>query len=247
MLIKTKINQTLKTARQLILDAVFPTFCLACQKEGRGWCCDKCWLNITFNKNLHCPACGSGEILGKFCVTCQKNYTLTGLWVAQNYSQPTIRALIYGLKYKGITEVTPRLADLLTITLKIFSLPPAWHPTPRAEWTLCPIPLTSKRERERGFNQARLLTKLVAEQNNLPWTDFLTRTKFKKPQVDLPESKRLQNVAGSFKLKSQTQVKDQIIILVDDVYTSGATMNECAKVLKTAGAKEVWGLVVAKG
>ncbi|MFA4936813.1 MAG: ComF family protein [Patescibacteria group bacterium] len=247
MLTNTKTYQTIKTGWQFILDAIFPTFCLACDQEGRGWCCDKCWLNISFNRSLFCPACDQQQILGKFCDNCKKDQSLTGLWTAQNYSQPTIRALIHGLKYKGITEIAPRLADLLTITLKIFSLPPAWHPTPRQQWILCPVPLTGRRERERGFNQAELLTQLVVEQNNLLGKNLLIRTKFKKPQVDLPTSERHQNVENAFTISKDASIKDQTIILVDDVYTSGSTMEACAKVLKLSGAREIWGLVVAKG
>ena len=65
--------------------------------------------------------------------------------------------------------------------------------------------------------------------------------------MDLPEAKRAQNVKGAFALKPNANVTGKTIILLDDVYTSGATMEECAKVLKTAGAREVWGLVIAKG
>ncbi|MFH1866822.1 MAG: ComF family protein [Patescibacteria group bacterium] len=231
----------------IFLDALFPCFCLACKQDGRGWCCDKCWLDLTFSRSLYCPDCAKPSILGKFCDTCQSGHFLTGLWVSQPYSQPTVRAIIHGLKYQGITEVAPRLADILTITLQTFALPPAWHPTPRWEWILTPVPLTAKRQRIRGFNQAELIAKLVSKQVNLPLDYYLRRTTFRKAQVDLKNNQRRDNVVGAFKLKPEAELSGKTIILVDDVYTSGSTMEECAKILKTAGTHEVWGLVVAKG
>ncbi|HBV33173.1 TPA: hypothetical protein DEB72_01420 [Patescibacteria group bacterium] len=243
----TKISNNIKTAWGLVLDAIFPTFCLACKTEGRGWCCDLCWLKLKFIRALRCPDCGQASSLGKFCANCEVKHSLTGLWVSQNYGDPIIRALIRGLKYDGVKDVAPRLADVLVITMQIFGLPPVWHPTPRFEWELQPVPLSAQRERARGFNQAKLLSALLTQQINLPVVDYLRRKKFNKAQVDLPEAKRAQNVKGAFALKPNANVTGKTIILLDDVYTSGATMEECAKVLKTAGAREVWGLVIAKG
>lgn len=167
--------------------------------------------------------------------------------MSQNYGDPIIRALIRGLKYDGVKDVAPRLTDVLVITMQIFSLPPAWHPTPRWQWELQPVPLNARRERARGFNQATLLGSLLVQQINLPVADYLHRKTFHKPQVDLPEDKRAQNVKNAFTLKPDSNVGGKTIILLDDVYTSGSTMEECARVLKQGGAREVWGLVIAKG
>ncbi len=244
---RERINQTLKTTWKIILDAVFPTVCLTCHKEGRGWCCDACWAKLNFKCTLFCPACGQDDSLGRFCTNCQTSQQLAGLWCSQNYADPTVRALIHGLKYDGIKEVAKQLADILAITLKIFSLPPAWHPVPKQNWLLVPVPLSPRRECERGFNQAKVLTQLLAQNTGLSYVELLARTKFIKPQVELPHSERAQNVKNVFKIKPGAKVLNQTIILVDDVYTTGATMNECAKILKEGGALEVWGLVVAKG
>ncbi len=247
MLTKIKIIHILKTTWKTILDAVFPTVCLSCKQENKGWCCDVCWAKLNFHRTLHCPVCGQVDTLGRFCPNCQANSSLAGLWHSQNYADPTVRSLIHGLKYNGIKEVAGQLADILTITLKIFSLPPAWHPVAKQNWLLTPVPLFRRRERERGFNQAAVLASLLSVNTGLTYTELLWRTKFKTPQVDLPHEQRPQNVKNVFKIKPGAKILNQTIILVDDVYTTGATMNECAKILKEAGALEVWGLVVAKG
>lgn len=185
--------------------------------------------------------------MGRFCDNCADGKNLDGLWASHYYSEPIIRAMIHGLKYTGITELARPLADLLTITLKIHSLPPAWHQIPKADWLITSVPLTNKRKRHRGFNQAELIAKGVAATGGLNFLETLTRIHFKKPQVELSNTHRLSNVQGAFALKNNIEIKDKALILVDDVYTTGSTMNDCARVLKQAGVKEVWGLTVARG
>ena len=110
-----------------------------------------------------------------------------------------------------------------------------------------PVPLSRKRRRWRGFNQAELLARAVAQNYGLTLdSNNLIRIKHKKPQAKLNEIHRLANVKECFAWRGGDLNKKNII-LVDDVVTTGATLNECAKVLKAAGAGQVWGLVVAKG
>lgn len=107
---------------------------------------------------------------------------------------------------------------------------------------LVPVPLHPQREKMRGFNQARLL----AEQLGLP-AEMLKRIKNKHPQAELPREDRLKNLKNSFKISGKFDLSNKKIVLVDDVCSTGATLNECAKVLRQAGAKEIWGLVLARG
>ena len=114
-------------------------------------------------------------------------------------------------------------------------------------YLIVPIPLHSKRRRERGFNQAELLAKTISENLGLLPTNALERTKNTKAQAKLKKSEcREENVAGCFKIKNPESVRDKNIILVDDVFTSGATMNEAVKILKENGAKRIIALVAAK-
>jgi len=126
-------------------------------------------------------------------------------------------------------------------------------------FTVIPIPLHKQRLRFRGFNQAELLAKEVAEHFSIPLeTNVLERTRAVLAQAKIKNHKdRKENIKNIFKINSEfikkcvkegkNLLKNKIIILVDDVATTNATLSEAAKVLKEAGAKEVWGLVVAKG
>jgi len=123
---------------------------------------------------------------------------------------------------------------------------------------IIPVPLHKKRKRWRGFNQAEVITDVLVNYFNLDISiDRLVRIKHKKPQAKLGEADRKTNIVGCFawlalpnkenKKRPSLDLAGQNIILIDDVVTTGSTLNECAKVLKQAGANEVWGLVVAKG
>ena len=107
---------------------------------------------------------------------------------------------------------------------------------------------------QRGYNQSELLAQEVGEKTGLKVVELLSKNKKTKQQVELQGVKRRKNLKGVFKLKNKNcklpsgmQIDKKNILLVDDISTTGATLNECAKVLKEAGAKKVWGLVVARG
>ena len=111
------------------------------------------------------------------------------------------------------------------------------------------VPLHKKRLRWRGFNQAEYLAKRVADHFGLIFRDdIIIRQKYTPPQVKIRDYKeRAKNIKGAFKCLSPRSIKNKKIILIDDVCTTLSTLGECAKVLKKAGAKEVWGLVLARG
>ena len=241
------LGRTLKQTSTWILEAVFPTFCVSCKTKYRGWCCDTCWQKITFIKRLSCPSCHQDEIMGKFCNNCAPNKHLDGLWTSHYYSETTIKEMIHTLKYNGTRELAKPLGNLLTITLKIHSVPPTWHAVPKNDWIVTAVPLTKKRERQRGFNQAELIAQHVAERGGYQFEKVLKREHFKKTQIELSNEKRVSNVKNAFTVNNNHSVNNAAIIIVDDVYTTGSTLEECARVLKISGAKEVWGLTVARG
>jgi ComF family protein len=110
-----------------------------------------------------------------------------------------------------------------------------------------PVPLHKKRLRLRGFNQALLLAHGISEQFMIPLNyDNLIRIRYTRPQVELSGRDRAENVRGAFNLLRPAEVCEKRILLIDDVFTTGATMNECAKVLKDAGAASVTVLTLAR-
>jgi predicted amidophosphoribosyltransferase len=114
-------------------------------------------------------------------------------------------------------------------------------------WLIVPVPLHPRRERERGFNQAKILAEIVAHHFNLTLIEALKRIKNTKPQAKIKDiEKRMQNIFNCFAIKSPEAIQGKNIILIDDVFTSGATINEAVKVLKQNGAKKVIALVLAK-
>ena len=113
---------------------------------------------------------------------------------------------------------------------------------------LVPIPLSRKKLKERGFNQAQEIAKELSLSLKIPLlSDVLLKIKETSAQVELQGKDRQENIKGVFVCQKPDLIKSKKIILIDDVFTTGATMEECARVLKTAGAKEVWGVTVARG
>jgi ComF family protein len=112
---------------------------------------------------------------------------------------------------------------------------------------IMPVPFHSKRFRQRGFNQALLLAHRLSDRNKLPFScDNLVRVRPTRPQVELTGDERIKNVVGAFALKKPGAVEASHVVLVDDVFTTGATMNECADVLKKSGAAQVTVLTLAR-
>jgi len=117
------------------------------------------------------------------------------------------------------------------------------------EWVdlLIPVPLHHRRLRERGFNQALLLARILKKRYNKTLaTRVLRRWRWTEPQVNLSEKARKNNVKGSFVISNHMTVKEKNILLLDDVYTTGATINECGRTLLKAGANEVYVLTLAR-
>lgn len=116
---------------------------------------------------------------------------------------------------------------------------------------IIPVPLHKKRLNERGFNQSLLIAHYLSKRLCIPLSiDRLQRVRWTRPQIELSRYERLKNVRGAFAVwadfKHAPTIKDKRVILVDDVYTTGATVNECAKVLKKAGASEVVVFTIAR-
>lgn len=199
----------------MILDFLFPKYCLECKKEG---------IYI--------------------CGGCLKKVSLSG-WSYGNYSifkyEGVIRKAITSLKYKFAYDIANELTSILTEKLKNkgFLL---------KNTTLVPIPLHKQRQNWRGFNQTELIGEKVVKIMNWKFIpDLLIRQKQSLPQVGLKSSVRRNNVLGVFSLNPKILLsKHTNILLFDDVYTTGSTINEAKKVLKEAGFKNIKSLTIAR-
>lgn len=149
-----------------------------------------------------------------------------------------MREAIYQLKYQNLKGLTAPLAQLLYDYLKASPMPGE---------ILVPVPLHQKRIRERGYNQATLLARELSKLSNLPMVDdCLVRQRFTPPQARTANVKQRQdNVTEAFVCRNE-KLQNKQVLLIDDVSTSGATLNACAEAVKTAGATSVWGLALAR-
>lgn len=253
--IKNFSQSFLKTTTKLwlfFIDLILPIECLACGQEGT-WLCEVCFSQIAINQPTGCFICQKPEPFGRTCSDCLDDYYLNGVLAATDYEQPIVARLIKTMKYKFAKTINHDLAKLIISFLRPLWLirttldNPPWINNAN-ETIVLPVPLHPKRLRWRGFNQAEELAKEVAEYFRFDLVvKNLVRIKNNPPQAKLDGASRLTNVEACFMVKDKLIVAGRQIILVDDVMTTGATLRECAKVLKQAGAKEVWALVVAKG
>lgn len=230
----------LEKTKTFFLDLLFPITCLSCGTEGQ-YLCLACQARI-IPPDQRCVTCSKGSLLGQIHAACQnQKIHLSGIMVAADYHQKVIRDLIWNLKYNSIEAIADTLSQLLADhlvaqdTLDYFDAA-----------AVVPVPLHRKREKQRGYNQAALLAVNLAKRLNLEYSPVLKKTKKTSSQIDLERHERLENVRDSFAAVPPPSLGERKILLIDDVATTGATLNECAKVLHTHGAGEIWGLVVAR-
>ncbi len=227
--------------------ALFPKLCLRCETHG-SYACPFCLTKINLTRQLKCPTCHKTSPLGEFCLNCKKDEpALNGLWSATAYADPLIKKLIKTFKYEGILEINDILSHLIWSVLKAHYLPPHWHNLPLDKWIISPVPLHKTKQRWRGFNQAELMAKKLSQLTGLKFDNSLIRQRRTFKQSRLNDSWRQSNLKDAFILADNINPAGKIYLLIDDIYTSGATLENCARVLKQAGAVEVWGAVVAKG
>lgn len=225
---------------------LFPLRCFGCEIEGT-LACPTCLAAIPEREYQECPICRRPyQKNGAVCHDCRKTTALDGLFIARTYRHRLLQKLIFALKYRFIAVAADPIATLLAESI-------AHHPFPLPDLVI-PVPLHPRRLRFRGFNQAEVLAQKLMERllpgSPIPLrSDLLRRTRFTKPQMKTDsKSERLANLSAAFALPLETAgpVVGKYIWLVDDIATTGTTLDECARTLKAAGAKTVWGVVVAR-
>lgn len=231
------------------LDIFFPWQCLNCKKEiSRSYpLCKKCQAGIPINYSFICPVCKKRIInFSKRSCFCKTN--IFALGVVSFYENSIIRKTIHLFKYQRIIFLQKPLSGLMIKFLKETNF---FSEINKENILVIPIPLHKRKRNQRNFNQSELLAKAVASHFSLNYhPEILLRIKNNPPQVKINNfSEREKNVKDIFQISddSLNTIKNKWIVLIDDVYTSGATMQEAAKVLKKNGAKKVIGLVLAKG
>ncbi len=228
--------------KQFFKESLFPVFCLECGKEGDWWCKD--CLKKEKVGIFCCPVCHKETANGKTCLECQAATFLDGMVAVFNYEDSSpVSQLVHHFKYSFAVDIQLLWAKVIAISFSsIFQ-------SLVQDRLVVPVPLYSKRKRERGFNQSEIIARIIKENGQtcgVEYGEYLQRTKPTTQQVKLTKEERERNVYNAFSIIPTALHKKQIV-LVDDVFTTGATMNECARVLKENGAQEVWGFALARG
>jgi len=220
-----------------MVDFLFPQWCVGCGKEG-ALLCASCLSLLPRLMPPLCPRCGLPQSNGVLCPTCADwEAEIEGIRSPFQFDG-AIRQAVHQLKYQNVRALARPLAKLMYDYLQANPLPAD---------TLVPVPLHRKRLRERGFNQSGLLTRELGELSGIAVVDdCLIRQRHTSPQARTSSAdERRRNVADAFACVDGELAGKQVL-LIDDVSTSGATLDACASKLKAAGAKSVWGLVLAR-
>jgi ComF family protein len=231
-----------------LLELFLPRLCAGCEKAwlhgDQGFWCDPCLDELPWIEPPLCPRCGrpfpsSPSSPDHLCGDCLQSLFLFDSARSATHHTGVVRRRIHQLKFGGQLHRAPPLAELLANVCRREASP--------AVDVVFPVPLHVKRLRQRGFNQAGLLAKVFGRKLGLPVRfNVLVRKYWTEPQTRLNREQRLENVKDAFQVPHPETVKGRRVLIIDDVYTTGTTLNECTKTLKTAGASEVHALTVCR-
>lgn len=226
------------------LDILFPHLCFGCKTEG-VFLCASCKTSLRWIPPT-CFVCGAFRPPkkrvqpGRTCLSCRKKSHIYAFLSPFSYAQGLVREQLHSFKYNRVRSLDETLAQLLK---EYFDAHRINFPK---NAVLVPVPLHKNRKRTRGFNQSELVALRLQEIFPIELhSGIIQKTKKTKPQIELTASERQQNVAGTFNVSNPDAVKNKTVILLDDVKTTGATLEEAARVLKDAGAKKIWAITIA--
>lgn len=232
-----------------LLDIVFPPRCGSCSAltESHGRLCASCWGKITFLHSPWCAACGypfayemaDEAALCAACLEHKPHFAGHRAWL--KYDEHS-KKLLHDLKFHDKPLLLPLFGQWLAHAAQEWS-------EAEKDLLIIPVPLHFWRLLKRRYNQAALLAQALSRHTGHPLlADALQRVKIRPPQAGLSRAQRLKNLRGVFAVnhKRKTDIEGRVILLVDDVMTTGATLNACARILKRAGAAKVYAVTVAR-
>ena len=218
------------------LDLIFPPICGGCGQLGWRWCRD-CQSKVQHLVEPVCDVCGISVSEAGLCADCQRvrpRYRILRSWSA--FDDP-VRSALHKLKYRRDMA----LGDALAAQLLDFFTSLKWPIE-----MIIPVPLGKKRSQERGYNQVSLIARPLALAAGMAFaSDGLTRVRETRSQVGLTKIERRANVSGAFQARG-TRVNGRIVLLMDDVATTGSTLSSCAEALYAAGVRDVFALTVSR-
>ncbi|MDB6072735.1 MAG: ComF family protein [Verrucomicrobiaceae bacterium] len=247
---------------QALLDVVYPRTCRACDvplpernaaKPLSEWFCQTCEDSLTKLESPYCKVCAEpyeGMIEGEFrCSNCADRTFSFEFAVAGYQAEGAVRELVHQFKYGKDVSLRGALGDLLARALQ----DPRLQTEDLTTWRLVPVPLHKARQREREFNQSLELAQRLARLTGIQVVDAMNRQRPTNKQSRLTRAQRLENLKGAFAMKrafrdDRSSLRGMNVLLVDDVFTTGATTDACAKVLRRQGGiQKVVVIAVARG
>ena len=242
-----RIPELAQRAGDALVSLFFPPHCANCGADTvRGeHVCEACADKARRIEAPFCRRCSEpfeGAIDGEFeCANCGDRELHFDCAVAPYLSRGVVREFIHRFKYDRERFLRQPLAAWLADALTDARLQ-----SPPID-ALVPVPLHPTRFRERGFNQAALLAELLSARAGVPVLECLQRTRYTTTQTRLDRHERMENLRNAFRVRHIAAVQSRHLLLVDDVFTTGSTVDECARVLRLAGAASVRVVTVARG
>ncbi len=240
----------LKRTTNRILDLIYPASCHLCEcalTEGRHLCttCRDELKPVEPPFCSHCGECYDGQISEQFtCPNCHQLEFAFQFAIASLHSSGGGRELVHDLKYMRQIQLADELARMMQTTLTDSRFQPYLK-----DGLLVPVPLHWMRQRKRRFNQAEEICKKLSQHTHIPSLKALKRTRNTHTQTRFSRVKRLENLHAAFAVSKRLhkRIQGKPVILIDDVFTTGSTANECAKVLVQNGAEKVAILTALRG
>ncbi|MEK7579580.1 MAG: ComF family protein [Patescibacteria group bacterium] len=245
----------LTSVKDYALELLFPLKCAACRKETESkkknkLICTDCLKLLSPSLDFYCPLCEAKTADGALCFSCrliisntETKFYLDRLFHPYSYKDPAIQRVIKAFKYQFIQGLEEPLGRLMSRYLGKIN-----GKLDLNDYLVIPVPLHRRKYNQRGYNQSELIASKISQFLNLEMAaDSLVKSKATKDQAKLKESERLKNLKNAYACSKPWLVSGKKVLLIDDVYTTGSTMAECAKVLKEAGASEITGLAIARG
>lgn len=235
-------------AAKLVELLLFPSFCRLCgallDEPGETVVCRECLARLTPRLGPLCPCCGrflEGAAEGHHCRRCLERPPDFTLHRSCGAYDGELKDIVLLLKYRRFAVLSRALAAFAETCLAPEE--GLWHEAD----AFVPVPLHRARERERGFNQSRLIARALARGRGFDLLDrCLVKIRNVPPQTSLEAGDREKNVRNAYAVKDSCKIAGKTLILVDDVFTTGATLRECSRTLVEAGAREVRALTIAQ-
>ncbi len=247
-----------------IINIIFPAVCKQCDTPissdtPTAYFCKRCWDGVKWFDGVCCPRCGmpypsidrteklekgTSPAAGHLCGACHKNPPCFDKTISAGPYEGVLAEAVKLFKYKKKIHIGRALANQMIIAshMRCHS-----ELVSESQRYIIPVPLHPKRLREREFNQCAIIASELGERLGIPvLLDVIIRSRHTRPQVELDMKERGKNVVGAFTVREGEVIEGKDIILVDDVYTTGSTVNECAKVLKKNGASAVYVVTIAR-